>query len=286
MNITDSTGSMRRKSRALGLVISERAYRNSTTFTRGLPSRYGLFSWALIVTISLFMISGCGRYKEELESAKQQIEQLNSQVKRLTEETARLNTEKNRLSDESKALSDKNTQMQKELDDLYKAKAALSSENKEMMKKNSVADEEIASLKREKAHLTKEVEELKKRTADMATPAKPPAATTTEVGPQSAKQLEELSPCDAVLAFMKASEGIVRQQQGTERAKALEQAHQQYAPRMKGAPQKAIKAAEDWVKEGTKYWDRSPDVALYRVLQLRNIALDACAKSPSQSGFK
>jgi DNA repair exonuclease SbcCD ATPase subunit len=286
VNITDSTGPMRRMSRALGLVISERAYRRSTKFNRGLPSLYGLFSWTLIATILLFMISGCGRYKEELESAKQQIVQLNSEVKRLTEETARLNEEKNRLGDESKALSDKNTQMQRELNDLNKAKAALSNENKEMSKKNSVADEEIASLKREKANLTKEIEELKKRVADMAAPAKPPAAVPTEGGPQSEKQPEELSPCDAVLAFMKASEGIVRQQQGPERAKALEQAHQQYAPRMKGAPQKAIKAAEDWVKEGTKYWDRSPDVALYRVLQLRNIALDACAKSPTQSGFK
>ena len=54
-------------------------------------------------------------------------------------------------------------QMQKELDDLYKAKAALSSENREMMKKNSVADEEIASLKREKDNLTKEIEELKRQ---------------------------------------------------------------------------------------------------------------------------
>ena len=91
----------------------------------------------------------------------------------------------------------------------------------------------------------------------MAPPPKSPAAMPTEVGPQSAKQPEELSPCDAVVAFMKASEAVVRQQKGTERTKSLEQVKQQFAPRMKGAPEKAIKAAEDWVKEGTKFWDQS-----------------------------
>jgi len=250
------------------------------------PSLYAPFSWALIVTILVFMVSGCGRYKEELETAKQQTEKLNAEVKGLTEEAARLNQEKSRLSDDSKTLSDKNTQMQRELDDLNKAKVALSNENKEMKKKNSVAEEEIASLKREKDRMAQEIEQLKKRVADMAPPTTSPAVMPTEVGPQSTKRLEELSPCDAVLAFMKASEAIVRQRKGTERTKSLEEAHQQYAPIMKGAPPKAIKAAEDWVKEGTKYWDRSPDVALARVLQLRNIALDACGKGPNAAGFK
>jgi len=230
------------------------------------------------------MVSGCGRYKEELENAKQQIEKLNSEVKRLTEETARLNQERNRLSNDSKALSEKNAQMQRELDVLNKAKATLSTENKEMKKKNSVAEEEIASLKREKAKLSKEIDQLKKRVDDQAPPPTSPAPRPTEVGP-STKQLEELSPCDAVLAFMKASEAIVRQQKGAERTRLLEQAHQQYAPRMKGAPEKAVKAAESWVKEGTKFWDKSSDYPTFRLLQLRNAALEACGKSPSEAGF-
>jgi len=232
------------------------------------------------------MVSGCGRYKEELESAKQQIEKLTSEVKRLTEDAARLNQEKGRLSDDLKTLSDKNTKMQREVDDLNKAIAALSAENKEMKKKNSVAEEEIASLKREKARLTQEIEELKKRGAEVAPPPKSPAAMTTEGGPQSAKSVQELSPCDAVVAFMNASEGIVRQQKGTERTRLLAQVEKQYTPRMRGAPEKAIKAAKDWVKEGAKFWDQSHGEGVFRLLRLRNTVLEACGKSPNGAGFK
>jgi hypothetical protein len=172
------------------------------------------------------------------------------------------------------------------LDDLSKAKVALTAENKEMRKKNSIAEEEIASLKREKAHLTQEVEEFKKREAALTPPPKSPAVVPAEVGPQSSKQPEGQSPCDAVVAFMNACEEIVRQQKGTERTQSLERAKQQFAPRMKGAPDKAIRAAESWVKEGTKFWDKSSDDAVFRLLQLRNAVLEACGKSPSGVGFK
>ncbi|MBI4964204.1 MAG: hypothetical protein HY913_13075 [Desulfomonile tiedjei] len=286
MRIRDLTGPLGRMLGMPGRVLSETTNRGFRGFVREWPSLYAFSCWALIGTTLLFMLSGCGRYKEELESAKQQIEKLNSEVTRLTQESARLDQEKSSLSGDAKALSDKNTKMQRELDDLNKAKAALSTENNELKKKNSVAEEEIASLKREKDRLAQEVEQLKKRAADLEPQPKPPAPMPAEVGPQSAKQPNELSPCEAVLAFMKASEGIVRQQKGADRTKLLEQAHQQYAPKMKGAPPKAVKAAEDWVKEGTKYWDRSPEVALSRVLQLRNIALEACGKGAGEAGFK
>jgi uncharacterized phage infection (PIP) family protein YhgE len=238
------------------------------------------------VSILLLMVSGCGRYKEELESAKQQIEKLNSEVKRLTDDAARLNQEKSRLSDDSKVVSDKNTRIQRDLDDLNRAKAALSAENKELQKKNKVAEEEITSLNREKARLAKEIEELKKSGAQMAPPPTSPAGVPTGVGPQSAKQPEEPSPCDAVIAFMKASEAIVRQQKGTERTKSLEQVKQKFAPQMKGAPEKAIKAAENWVKEGSKFWDQTGGEGVFSLLQLRNTVLEACGKSPDAAGFK
>jgi hypothetical protein len=177
--------------------------------------------------------------------------------------------------------------MQGELDDLNKAKASLFAEIKEIKKKDSQAEEEIASLKSEKVRLVQEIEELKKRVADLAPrPISPaPVPVPTEVDPGSAKQREEPNPCDAVIAFMRASEAIVRQQKGTERTKSLELVKQQYAPRMKGAPEKAIKAAEDWVKEGTNFWDKSSDDSTFRLLQLRNTVLDACSKSPSGAGF-
>jgi chromosome segregation ATPase len=251
-----------------------------------LPSVQALCCWPLILILSLLMVSGCGRYKEELESAKQQIQKLSSDVERLTGEVARLNQEKSRLSDDSKVVSDKNARMQRDLDDLNKARGALSAENKELQKKNKVAEEEIASLKLEKASLAKEIEELKKRVTQLAPTPTSPAGMPTGVGPQSAKQPEELSPCDAVIAFMKASEAVVRQQKGTERTKSLEQVKQQFSPKMKGAPEKAIKAAENWVKEGSKFWDQTGGEGVFSLLQLRNIVLDACGKSPDAAGFK
>lgn len=286
VNIFDSTGLMRRMLGVIATLIRETTHRASGNFAWQFPSRNAFFAWVVIVSISLLVVSGCSRYKEELESAKQQIEKLSSEVSRLTEEVARLSREKSRLSDDSKTLSDKNTRMQRELDELNKAKAALSAENQEIRKQNSSAEKEIAALKGEKARLTKEVEELNKRVAQLAPTPTSPAGVPTEVGTQRAKQQEELSPCDAVIAFMKASEAVVRNQKGTERTKSLDQVKQQFAPKMKGAPEKAIKAAESWVKEGSKFWDQSGGEGTFRLLQLRNTVLDACGKSPDAAGFK
>jgi outer membrane murein-binding lipoprotein Lpp len=286
VNTYDSTRQMRRMLRMLGQVICEIASRSFRGCAQKLPSFQALFCWALMVSISLVMVSGCGRYKEELESAKQQIQKLSSEVERLTGEVARLNQEKSSLSEDSKVVSDKNTRMQRDLDDLNKAKGALSAENKELQKKNKVAEEEIASLNREKASLAKEIEELKKRVTQLAPTPTSPAGMPTEVVPQRTKQPEEQSPCDAVIAFMKASEAVVRQQKGTERTKSLEQVKQQFAPKMKGAPEKAIKAAENWVKEGSKFWDQTGGEGVFSLLKLRNTVLEACGKSPDAAGFK
>jgi myosin heavy subunit len=286
MNIFDLTRPLRRMLGVPGQVISETTCRKFRSSARKPPSFYNLFCWSLIVSLLLLTVSGCGRYKEELENANQQIQKLNAEVKRLTDEVARLNQEKSRLSDDSKSLSDKNAQVLRDLSDLNKAKAALSAENKELQKKNKVGDEEIASLRREKARLDKEVEELKKPVAATRPPSNAPTTMPTEVRPPNGKQPQELSPCDAVLAFMKASEAIVRQQKGTERAKALEQVKQQFASKMKGAPEKAIKAAENWVKEGSKFWDQTGGDGVFSLLQLRNTVLEACGKSPNEAGFK
>jgi uncharacterized protein YoxC len=286
VNISDFTRPIRRVLGARAETVSETTYKSFRSLSWKSPSPYAFLCWVSMASILLFMVSGCGASKEELENAKQQIERLNSEVKTLTQETARLNQEKSSLSEDSKTLSEKNTRIQRELDDLSKAKATLSSDNKEIKKKNSVAEEELASLKREKAQLALEVEGLKKRVAETGPPPKSPAAIPTEVGAQRARKPEDLSPCDAVVAFMKASEGIVKQHKGTERMELLEQVKQQYEPRMKGAPEKARKAAEDWVKEGVKLWDQSHGDGVFRLLQLRNTVLEACGKSPDGAGFK
>lgn len=284
MNISDSTGPMRRRMAVIVQVFFVTAYNRLKNLSGDLPSLRAFSSWALMVSILLFMVSGCG-YREELENAKQQIEKQNSEVRRLTDQVSRLDQEKIRLNDDSKILVEKNTQMQRELEGLNKSKAALAAENKEITTKISAADAEITSLKSEKDRLTKEVEKLEKRVAELAPPSPPPTPIPTEVGPQAAKQQGDPSPCDQVVAFMKASEGVIRRQKGTERTKSLEQVKQQYAGRMKGAPEKAIKAAEDWVKEAAKLWDKSSDDSTFRLLQLRNIVLETCEKSPGQAGF-
>jgi hypothetical protein len=286
VNVCYSAGPMRRVSGMLFKAFSKTAHISFRKFSRELPSLYALSCWALILPILLLMISGCGRHKEELENAKQQIEKLNSEVKRLTEEITRLTQEKSRLSDATNTLSDKNTQMQKEMDKLSKSRGVLSTENKELNNKYSSLEQKLASLKREKDRLTKDFEECRKKVAEVVPTTKPLSTQPPGIEPQTSKPQEALSPCDQVLAFMKASEGIVRQHKGTERTLLLDRAKEEYAPKMKGAPEKAIKAAEDWVKEGSKFWDELADDSTFRLLQLRNTVLEACGKSPGGGGFK
>jgi hypothetical protein len=262
---------------------SERTRRSFRSFPRELTSLSGLLRLAVILTIFLLMVSGCGR--KELEDAKQQINNLTAENKKLTELSASLDNDKNRLNQELKTLSDKTSRMQRELDELNKSRATLSDENKKLKEKSGATEDELASLKREKTSQTREIEDLKKRVAELSPAPKAPALIPGEIGSEASKA-KELSPCDAVIEFMKTSEQVVKQQKGAERARSLEQVEKQYAPRMRGASPKAIKAAQDWVKEGAKFWDESPDDAVFRMLQLRNTVLEACGKSPDSAGFK
>ncbi|HTY25160.1 MAG TPA: hypothetical protein VMC85_18660, partial [Desulfomonilaceae bacterium] len=59
----------------------------------------------VLVCIAVILVSGCGRYKEELENAKQQVSNLTVENKKLTDLSASLNQEKGRLNDQIKELS-------------------------------------------------------------------------------------------------------------------------------------------------------------------------------------
>jgi len=244
-----------------------------------------------IVCLAVAVASGCGRYKEELESAKQQIDRLTSETKRLTEVAANLEKEKTRVSDELKLLSDRNAKMQQEMEALKKSRTALSDENIELKKRNSVIQDQLTSLKREKSDLLREVEELKKSAAESAQPGKRLDAGRAETplepgaGKQVSRPQEKVTPCDAVIEFMKRSGEIVRQQKGEERTKSLQLVKQQYAPRMRGAPEKAVKAAEVWVNELSSSWDNPKDDTVFSLLIKRNAALEACNKKPEEAGF-
>lgn len=288
MHICASTKTVKRFLGSLGQAVPKLLFRNFDGSDRRLSPSRSVLVWIVIVSTSLFLAVGCGRYKEELESAKQQVQKLDSEVKKLSEEVAGLNQHNTRLSGDVKNLSEKNAQIQQELNQANQARAALSGENKEMQKKSKAADEEISTLKREKANLTKEVDELKKQAAEMIPSQKSPGSLMPQARPQSKQQLEKLNPCDAVLAFMKACEGIVRQQRGPDRTRSLEQLKQLYGPRMQGAPERAIKASEDWVKEAGKLWDESASyssASTLRILELRNVVLEACGKLPGEAGF-
>jgi uncharacterized protein YlxW (UPF0749 family) len=263
--------------------VSEKACASFRGVSRGLPPFYGLFRWTVLLSVLLLMISGCGR--KELEDAKQRINSLTAENQKLTELSASLDKDRNRLNEQVKSLSDKSSRVQRDLDESNKSKAALTDDNKKLKDKITAMEGELASLQREKSQQAAEIEDCKKRLADSVPISRPSGNVPGEIGPVG-KTEEELSPCDSVLAFMKTSEQVIRQQKGKERTKSLEQVKTQYSPRMQGAPAKAVKAAEDWVKEGAKFWDQSPDDAVFRLLQLRNIVLDACGKSPDAAGFK
>jgi uncharacterized protein YoxC len=161
-----------------GQVISETTCGKFRSAARKRPSFYNLFCWALMVSFLLLMVSGCSRYKEELESANQQIQKLNSEVTRLTEEVSRLNQEKTRLSDDSKVVSDKNTLMQ-ETDDLNKAKGALSAETKSLEEKIGRGRNRFFETKSRLAKRSRNSRSVFNWPPPASLPAFPPAAPPT-----------------------------------------------------------------------------------------------------------
>jgi len=251
----------------------------------------GFLTKLCLVCLAVAVVSGCGRYKEDLENAKQQIDRLNSETKKLSEIAANLEKEKTRLNDELKLLSDKNAKIQQEVAELRRAKEALSKENADLKKRNSAIQEEATTLKREKSDLLRELEELKKRGGESAEPGKALAPGAAETTPrqtakeQVSKPQEQSNPCDAVVEFMKRNGEIVRQHTGEERARLVEQVKRDYAARMRGAPERAIKAAEAWVSELISNWDKPKDDTVFNLITKRNAALEACKKNPEDAGF-
>lgn len=283
MNSFDSTQRVRLTSGVPG----QSAGNGAGSLARRLFSLRAGFRWALILVVSLLMVAGCGRYKEELESAKGKISKLNAQIKELTETVTKLKKEESRLSGETENLSKQNSQMQRELNAVREVRERLGAENKDIKQKNTEAEREIESLKRDNARLTEETESLKKRVIPPSPPPKTSELTPNAKGLENAEQPKEATPCDAVIAFMRASEAAVRKSQPSERVSALDQVKEQYAPKMEGAPEKAVKAAQEWVKQGLEFWvsSKPPDDAMFRLIRLRNTVLEACGKSPKEGGF-
>jgi X-X-X-Leu-X-X-Gly heptad repeat protein len=269
------------------LPIAGRKHKSSVHWGPGVQPNQTLLYMVLILSLLVLMVSGCGKSKDELENLKEQTVKLESGFKQLSDHVGRLDQTSNQIADGLKKLSDSITQMQQGLENLTKTQADLTDTNNEIKKKNSNLAEEFASLKTQTAGLAQGVEELKNRFNDMGLWPKPTTSIPADVGSPTKMQSDKLSPCDAVIAYMKKTEDILRQHpRGTERAKSLEQLKRQFAPRMKGAPEKAIKGAEDWVNGLIKLWDQeSSDNSMLGIIEQRNVVLEACGKSPSEAGF-
>ena len=99
------------------------------------------------------------------------------------------------------------------------------------------------------------------------------------------KAPENTSPCEAVLAFMKASEQLVRSYKSEQRTDMLEKVKQEYGPRMKGAPEKAIKNAEAWADELINSWDKPGDNTVFNLLSKRNAVRMLARRNLAMPGF-
>ena len=284
---TVNSGEMPAKERLSGSDLSGRCVRKDKR------TRFDIAARVLLAGLVIVLVSGCGRYKEDLEQAKKQIDTLTADNKKCSETTASLEKEKQRWTEERQAAEKKIDALQKELSDLKKTNASLADERKNLTKKNSELSKDLFALKREKAELSKQVEELKARTTQAMRPEQTPKAGRPEGEPLRAagaaipKAPQELTPCKAVLAFMKASEKVIREYRGGERTSILEKVKQEYGPRMKGAPQKAIQNAKKWVDELSSAWDKpgGGKDAMFNLLRKRNAVLDACKIKPADAGF-
>jgi phage-related tail protein len=243
----------------------------------------------VLVCLAVALCFGCG-YKDELERQKQQVDRMHSEVQRLSETLGSLEKEKTRLGDDLKVLADKNASLQTEVADLKKAKDSSEADNAKLRKRNSELQDELDSLKRQKTDLEREVGELNKKLSESPPPqgssqAQPPGSGPQAVPGKVSSGPPPPNPCDTVIVFMKQSAQIIKQNKGNQRTKRLAQLKQELAKSMEGAPPKAVKSAEAWVNELSATWDKRNDDSVYKLLTLRNAALEACGMKPQEVGF-
>jgi len=245
----------------------------------------------LLATLVVVIVSGCGRHKQDLDEAKQRIDNLTAENKRYSEIIANLEKDKRRLTEERQAVDTKIDTLRRELRDLEKSKVALSEEISELKKRNGELLADVNSLRREKADVSQQIEESKPRTADsvkrtIQTASDRPDERTPLIGagPKMPKSAENMSPCEALQAFMDASEQMVRSYKGGQRTDMLEKVKHEYAPRIKGAPEKAIRNAQAWVDELSSSWDQMRNDTVFNLLIRSNAVADACKKNPSDTG--
>lgn len=252
---------------------------------------FSLFSRVLIAGLVVIVVSGCGRYKQDLEEAKKRIDTLTADNRKCAEISASLEKDKQRLGEERQAIDTRLETLIKEVGNLNKTNAALKDELGKLKKRNGELSADVKALQRDKADLSKKLDEMKNRTAELPKPTLPPVTGPRETTPVSGSEAtvpktpKKMTPCDEIIAYMKATEQIVRRYKGAERATMLQKLKEEYEPRIKNAPERAKKNAEAWVEEAARSWDNMGDDFVFNLLTKRNAVLESCGKKPAESGF-
>jgi hypothetical protein len=244
-----------------------------------------------VLAFALLGLAGCGASKQELEEAKQRVDSLVADNKKCSDAAAALEKEKRRVTEERQAADAKIDTLLAELDSLKKTNAELSDEVSKLRRRTSQLSDDLEALRREKSELLQQAKELKDRGTAPTVPDQPPAAgqdtapPVAGVRPAMPMAAETKTPCDAVFAFMRASEQVVKMHQGGQRSEMLKSVKSEYDPKMKGAPQKAIQNAEAWVEELARSWDKPGDDTVFNLIRKKNATLKACGKKASDAGF-
>ena len=237
----------------------------------------------IVMFLSLALLTSCENDKKNLEKAKTQISELKAKNKQLSDLKGRLEAENSALAQEMAQIRDKSASMGAELDQFKKNLSDLTQKNEALQKKNDVATAEVVQLKKQKDELTAKISDLNKK----VNPSPEQINKFGQPGGQQPqiKEGKELSPCEALIEYMRKCHSIIENFKAGERKAKLEETLKAYQTKMNEVPPPGKKAAIDWVKELGRSWDRRHDDNTPRLVRLKNAALKACGKTSSEAGF-
>jgi uncharacterized phage infection (PIP) family protein YhgE len=246
---------------------------------------------SIVACLAVFVLSGCGNLKKDLEKAKSTIKELTSKNQSLNEELTKLKAEHAKLSQAAARLEGENKKLKSETEALKNDISKRSEKADQYKKERKELREQVSKLKTENQSLTKELRTLKEQAKDPLLSASKPPVTTGSTGmsqPTQKTELNiprELAPCDAVIAYIRAAATVARDYKGDQRTKLMADLKAKYGSKLSEAPSAAQKAAETYTKEVAKAWDGTDEDAIFRVLKYRNEVLKACGKTPKETGM-
>jgi septal ring factor EnvC (AmiA/AmiB activator) len=236
----------------------------------------------ILMCLSLAILTSCETDKKNLEKAKAEISELTAKNQQLADVKGHLETDKSALTQEIAQLKDQNVALGAERDQLKNNISELVRKNEAIQKKSEQTDAEVTKLKKQKDELMAKIVDLNKK----STPNPDHVNKFGDSDKQTLlNQQSNLTPCDALIEYMRKCRSIVENYKGGERKSKLEETRISYAAKMTEAPVAGRKAAIEWVKELNRSWDRHPDDNAPRLVRFKNAALKACGKTAAEAGF-